>query len=230
MTPTRQLTLDMPARQAMGREDFFVTEANTAVVAVIDQWPNWPSYGAIISGPPGSGKTHLAEVFRSRSQAEIAQANDIVIDAIPHLLQQPALVIENLARDLVDAKAVFHLLNLVKTQQKTVLITTVLSTATLTFALPDLTSRLQSLPLLCINPPDDALLRGVLLKNFMDRQLTVSDPIISYILQRMPRSLEAARTIVAKIDSMALAEGAAITRPFVSHVLSDMVNLDLFPE
>jgi chromosomal replication initiation ATPase DnaA len=50
--------LDLPHRQALGRDDFLVTKSNAAAVALIDHWPDWPARGNGV-GPPGSGKTHL---------------------------------------------------------------------------------------------------------------------------------------------------------------------------
>ena len=75
-------------------------------------------------------------------------------------------------------------------------------------ALPDLASRLKALPVARLDPPDDALLRGVLVKLFADRQLAVEEPVISYLMLRMPRSLDAARALVAEIDRLALVEQA----------------------
>ena len=75
-------------------------------------------------------------------------------------------------------------------------------------ALPDLASRLKALAVARLDPPDDVLLRGVLVKLFADRQLAVEEPVVSYLMLRMPRSLEAARALVAEIDRLALVEQA----------------------
>ena len=44
-----------------------VAPSNEAAVAWIDRWPDWPGSALVVHGPPGSGKTHLAEVWRARS-------------------------------------------------------------------------------------------------------------------------------------------------------------------
>ncbi len=85
-------------------------------------------------------------------------------------------------------------------------------------SLPDLSSRLRALPVVEILPPDDALLRSVLVKLFLDRQITPEEATISFMLTRMPRSLEAARTLVAEIDRRAWEEKADVTRPFVARI------------
>jgi chromosomal replication initiation ATPase DnaA len=90
--------------------------------------------------------------------------------------------------------------------------------------IPDLRSRLNALPIVAILPPDDELLRGVLVKHFSDRQITVDETMISYIMLRMPRSLEAAQSLVDKIDQVAMVEKAEITRPFVGKVMAEFLS------
>jgi len=94
--------------------------------------------------------------------------------------------------------------------------------------LPDLASRLKALPLVHISAPDDALLRGVLVKLFADRQISVDEAVVSYMLTRMARSLAAARSLVAEIDRAAMVEKAEITRPFVARVMAAHESPDLF--
>ena len=54
---------------AMGREDFLVSPSNADAVAWIDRWPDWPGPALVIVGPPGSGKTHLGQVWRQQAGA-----------------------------------------------------------------------------------------------------------------------------------------------------------------
>jgi chromosomal replication initiation ATPase DnaA len=223
---SRQLVLDLPLRQALGRDDFLVTKSNSAAVALIDQWPHWPSYGAIIVGPPGSGKTHLVEVWRRMSNAHMCTANALTIEAVPELLQSGALAIE--VAGAFDERALFHVLNMAKQQGNHILITANTAPSTWALEIPDLLSRLKALPVVEILAPDDALLRGVLVKLFADRQIAVDEATISYILLRMPRSLEAARTLIAQIDQQAMVERAEITRPFVARVMANFTNPGLF--
>ncbi len=65
----QQLTLDLAHSPALGREDFLVSPSNAAAFALVDQWPNWPTHGAVIVGPPGSGKSHLASVWQPADRA-----------------------------------------------------------------------------------------------------------------------------------------------------------------
>ena len=85
--------------------------------------------------------------------------------------------------------------------------------------LPDLMSRMQAAPVTRIEPPDDALLSAVLVKLFADRQLAVAPNLIPYLVARMPRSVGAARELVAALDAAALAEGRPVTRSLAAGLL-----------
>ena len=64
----------------------------------------------------------------------------------------------------------------------------------------DLASRLKALPVVTLAPPDEPLLRAVLVKLFADRQIAVDESLIGYLATRIERSFAAARAIVAQLD------------------------------
>ncbi len=66
-----QLTFDLPLRPAMGRDDFYISDANAGAVAQIDGWRDWPTGKLVLCGATGSGKTHLAHVWAAQSSAQI---------------------------------------------------------------------------------------------------------------------------------------------------------------
>lgn len=221
MSP-RQLAFDIPHRPALGAEDFLVSNSNEAAVALVDRWPDWPAGAAVIAGPAGSGKSHLANVWRMRSNAEVLAASAITEPAVPKLASAGALVIEDLDRGAGSEQALFHLLNLVREQRLAILLTTAIDPGDLSIRLPDLRSRLRALAVARIEPPDDALLRAVLVKLFADRQLTVDPGIIGYMLVRMERSMDAAQRLVAEVDRLALAMQRGVTRAVASAALDAM--------
>lgn len=225
----RQLAFDLPHRPATGRDDFLVTPSNAKAVALIDLWPNWPSNTLILLGPPGSGKSHLAAVWHEMTGARMARPSDIRADAVPRLLERAALVIEDAPGAAPEEAAFFHLLNLAREQKAYVLVTALAPPPAWGIALPDLLSRLKAAPIAQLGPPDDALLRGVLVKLFADRQIGVDEAVVSYLISRMPRELAAARSLVAEIDRRALEERAEVTRSFAAKVLGDIVSPGPFP-
>ena len=216
-----QYILDLPHRPALGRDDFLITEANRAAVAAIDRWPGWHYPVMILCGPPGSGKSHLAAVWLSLTGARQTEATSLQEAGVPHDLATGALLIENAGPGQVDERALFHAINLARELKATILITSQTLPAEWGVQLPDLASRLKAAELAMLDAPDDALLRGVLVKQFADRQIAVDERTISYLLPRMERSFEGVRSLVAEIDRRAMAERADVTRPFVARVLTD---------
>jgi chromosomal replication initiation ATPase DnaA len=213
-----QLVFELPHRAAMGREDFLVSDSNAAAVALVDRWPDWPVGAAVLVGPKGSGKTHLANVWLLRSGAAVFDASQISRDDVPAIASAGAAIIEDVQK-LTDEAALFHLLNLVREQRLQILMTTNIAPGDLSVTLPDLMSRLKALPLASIEAPDDALLRAVLVKLFADRQLSVEPHVIGYVLVRMERSLAAAERLVAEADRQALVLQRRVTRAVAAAAL-----------
>lgn len=218
----QQLAFDLPHRSAQGREDFLVSPANEQAVAMIDRWPDWLSPALILIGPPGSGKSHLARVWRSPSGAEICRGEELAVPALPRLLAKGALVVEDLPGAALDQAALFHLVNLARENGAFLLLTSRLHPRAWALDLKDLVSRVNAMPTILLKDPDDALLRGLLVKLFADRQIAVDEATIAYMLARMDRSAAAARRLVDLIDRRSLEEGVAVTRNFVAKTMQQM--------
>jgi chromosomal replication initiation ATPase DnaA len=77
-------------------------------------------------------------------------------------------------------------------------------------------------PSATIEPPDDGLLRAVLVKLFIDRQLVVDTAVIDALVLRMERSFAAARAVVDRLDRLALERGRRVTRPLVQEALAEL--------
>lgn len=216
----RQFVLDLPHRPAFGAEDYLVSAANSAAVALVDRWPDWPLASSLVVGPPGSGKTHLAHVWRLRTGAGVLAAASISEGAIGTLRAVRALVIEDIDRGIADEPMLFHLLNLAREQGHALLLTSARPPGELHVALPDLRSRLRALPMVAIEAPDEALLKAVLVKLFTDRQLAVEPHVIEHVALHMERSMAAAGGIVAEIDRRALALRRKVTRSLAAEAVA----------
>jgi len=218
----RQLVLDLAHRQALGEEDFLVSRSNAAAVELIDAWPHWPHPAAIVVGPEGSGKSHLANVWRLRSAAHLVPAAEFSDAIVAALAERSALVVEDVDRGLADERALFHLLNRARESAVCVLLTSREAPGDMTFRIPDLRSRLRALPVVELQSPDEALLKAVLVKLFCDRQLNVEPAVIEYLSLRMERSMEAASRVVAAVDRLALAMHRKVTRPLAAEALATL--------
>ncbi|WP_103258137.1 DnaA/Hda family protein [Tabrizicola aquatica] len=213
----RQLAFDLPSAEAMTRADFFVAPSNALALQTVEDWQNWPGRKLLLVGPEGSGKTHLTRVWATLSGAQVIPASALHgLD--PATLTGTPVAVED-ADHLDDAEAqLFHLHNLV-TATSSLLLTAQRPPRDWGLRLPDLISRLQAAPIARLEAPDDALLSAVLVKLFADRQVAVPANLIPYLVSRMPRSIGAARALVAALDAAALAQGRPITRALAGDVL-----------
>lgn len=213
-----QLAFELPHRTALGRDDFLVTGCNARAVDWIDRWPDWPGGILALVGARASGKTHLMEVWRAVSGAGRIEAAALSGDGWMDFTRGIAIDGMNGA---VDEEALFHAVNWVRQRGLTMLIAGETPPTAWPVALPDLRSRLATIPVAEIARPDDALMDALIVKQFTDRQLMVTPEVVAWLRLRLERSFEAVRAAVARIDAAALAEKRAVTLPFLRHVLDD---------
>jgi chromosomal replication initiation ATPase DnaA len=214
--PAEQLPLDLPVRAAMDAAGFVVSDSNRDAVAWLDRWPDWPNAVLAVYGPPGCGKTHLAHVWQARSHARFLEAS-----APANLPQGENLILDGVR---LPEEHLFHLINHVRSQSRALLILDREPPARWQVRLPDLASRLASVPAVAILPPDDTLLAAVLVKHFTDRQVEVAPEVIAYLVKQIERSFIAAETAARRLDRAAIAKRSAISIKLARDVLSGAIS------
>ncbi|HEY0213640.1 MAG TPA: DnaA/Hda family protein [Paenirhodobacter sp.] len=221
---TRQMILDLPVRQARGRDDFFVSPANALALASLDVPQGWPMGRMVLVGPEGAGKSHLAAIWAEAQDAPILAARDLTEADAPRLVHARAAVIEDAQHTATAGgqAALFHLHNLMQAEGGLLLLTANAPPRDWGLTLPDLISRVTASALVRIAAPDDALLSAVLVKLFNDRQTKVPHSLIPWLVTRMDRSLGTARRLVTALDARAVAEGRPLTRVMAAEVLDSL--------
>ena len=216
-----QLTFNLENKPALGRNDFIVSESNLDAIRWIDNWPNWShnSGGLNVVGPKSAGKTHLGAVWRSLSKAQWINTPIIDTMRVPDILGKGQHVVLDDFNQAWPGVPLLHLYNLVRERKGFILIISENPVAQLGVAPDDLASRLSTMPVVAIKPPDDCLLKEVMLKLFKDRQIVVENGVLDYLVVRMERSFEEALRLVNRLDNEALAEKNRITIPLASRVL-----------
>lgn len=224
----RQMKFDIPARTALGRGDFYVTESNAVALGLVDTWPNWPSGKLVLVGPLASGKTHLAHVWCAESGGRLIASRDLAQADIAALGDGSVCVedVDRLAGDAAAEEALFHLHNLTLAQGHTLLMTAATPPSTWNIRLPDLASRMVGTTVARMTAPDDLLLSAVLAKLFADRQIVPMADVIPYLVRWMPRSFAAASQVVAHLDTAALGTPKGVTRNLARIALAELE----FPE
>jgi len=217
-----QLVLPLETRSAQGRADFIVAPGNERAVAFVDSYPHWPAPSVVLHGPAASGKSHLAAVWAGKAGAAVVEAQSLGVDT-----PQGALVVENVARGVAEAP-LFALLE----RGTPLLLTSQLPPAqwpeAFDLSLPDLASRLRALLAFPLWAPDDALLMGLAVKLFADRQLQVPESVVAHMIRSLDRSPGAIRDFVAQADAVALAEKRPVNLNLIKELLAGPPAPSLF--
>ena len=218
----RQLVLALDHAESFAREDFLAGPPNAAGLALIERWPDWPAPAMALVGPEGAGKSHLAAIWAGVSGARVLSAKLIGETDLPGALATGALVIEDLSPEAFDERALFHLLNLAREQSAFLLLTSRAPPAGFTLAIRDLASRLRALPVVTLAPPDDALLRALIVKLAADRQLALDEALVTFLVNRIERSYAAARAALTRMDEEAMRLHRPVTRALAADLFREI--------
>jgi chromosomal replication initiation ATPase DnaA len=214
----RQLVLALDHAESFAREDFLAGPSNAAALALIERWPDWPNRVMALIGPEGAGKSHLASIWAQGSGARVLAAKLLPDIDLPAAFTTGALVVEDLAFTGLDERALFHLINFAREQAAFVLITSRSPLSTFPVAIRDLASRLRAVPAVALAPPDDTLLRSLIVKLAADRQLSIDEALVNYLANRIERSFAAVRTAVTRLDEEAMRQHRPVTRALAAEL------------
>jgi chromosomal replication initiation ATPase DnaA len=219
-----QLRLDL-TRDTAGRErPFVVSGCNTAAVTRLASWPDALTPVLALVGPRGSGKSRLAAEWAERvgavpvHGAEASLLDPLEVEGRPILLDR--------APD-ADDETLFHLINLARSGGGALLLVARTPPSTWETALPDLRSRLDAVPAVAIEAPDDVVLAEMLEAEFARRAIAPPPDLIPWLLRRIERSSDAVEAVAARLD----AEPGPVTRAAARRILGAAVQgeMDLRP-
>lgn len=239
----KQLPLEFSPHNSMGREDFMVSDCNRQAFNMIDAWPNWISGGLFVYGPQGCGKSHLAHLFadkvgqysQGKQSVAIVSAEQINMRNVKRIAEENSVIVVEDVFPRHNDEALFHLFNMFNEQGKYMLWTAESAANHLHFALPDLQTRLNMLPSVVIDEPDDMMLQMLIAKLFNDRQIIIGQDILNYILNNARRSFAYIIDLVKEIDEISLAYQSAVNYNIVKRAMENLADKepkepDLFGE
>ena len=209
-----QLTIEMPKRTALNREDFLVNVRNKVAVDFIDNFYKKSIKLGILIGPKGSGKTHLVNVFCKSLEGVnwsfLSSENKNIYDIFN---TNDVIIIENINNFHSKQKEefLFHSINLSKELNKALLLTSSLQVSKLNFKMSDLVSRLEAMNTASIEEPDDTLMEALIIKLFNDRQISVKPKTVNFLMQRIERSYLGVSEIIELIDKVSLSQKKSIS-------------------
>lgn len=211
MTDERPRTVQFPLPLAWPDEtrdvEFLVTPSSAKAVSVLRQWRDWPVRAALLVGPPGSGRSLLAQVFAAQSDGRV------IDDA-----------------DDADETALFHAWNEAQANDVPLLLVAAAAPPAWTVRLPDLRTRLGASPVAEIEPPDEALVRALLERGFARRRLDAREDLIDWLVQRLPRRHQAVAEMLDGLEQAALSGRRRVTIPLARDLLASRPGIAQDPD
>jgi len=217
MTHPHQLPLPFPHSPAYVVVDFQSAPSNAEALAWLDRTPDWPQRRLALWGPGGCGKTHLLHLWSERVSAELLSGPALRLAPPEH-----PLAIDD--ADTAPERMLLHTLNAAAEAGLPVLLAGRDPPARWPVRLPDLASRLRAIISVQIQPADDELLRCLLARLLADRQMQVSEPVQQYLRSHLPRTPDAMREAVARLDRAALGAGRPATKAMATQVVAGMTD------
>jgi len=213
-----QLILKFPNNKIYLKEDFYVSPSNQEVYDFISGWPKWIKRIVNIFGPPGSGKTHLANILKNKTSVLEVHSDALNDKIFFEFKTREVLIIENL-NEKVSENLLFSLWNVAMQDNKYLLINSHKPVSSYKFKLIDLKSRIGSTLSIGINLPSDDLISVILSKNFSDKQIQVEKRHIDYIIKRIDRSYEKISQFISILDKYSLKKGDPFSLKLIKEVL-----------
>ena len=201
-------------------DDFYLSKSNKHVFDFLNIWPKWERNFVNITGEKLSGKTHLMNIFLHKNKGIKFEGKFLKNKDLKKIKIYENIVIENLSSD-VDEKLLYSLFNLIEQDNKFIIVTSVKPIVNITFELKDLKSRTKNFILLNIEKPDDDLIFAIILKNLSDRQISLDDKFIEFIVKRIERSYSKIYDFIYKIDQLSLKKKKSIDFKIIKEVLGE---------
>ena len=185
------------------KDDYYLSKSNKHVFDFLSTWPKWERNFVNVTGEKLSGKTHLMNIFLQKNKGIKLEGKSLKNNDLKKIRIYENIIIENLSSD-VDEKLLYSLFNLIEQDNKFIIVTTAKPIVNISFDLKDLKSRAKNFILLNIEKPDDELIFAIILKNLSDRQISLDDKLIEFIIKRIERSYSKIHDFIYKIDQLSL--------------------------
>ena len=201
-------------------EDYYLSKSNKHVFDFLNIWPKWEKNFVNVIGEKFSGKTHLMNIFLQKNKGIKFEGKSLRNEDLKKIKIYENIIIENLSSD-VDEKLLYSLFNLIEQDNKFIIVTSVKPIVNTTFELKDLKSRAKNFILLNIEKPDDELMFAIILKNLADRQISLDDKFVEFIIKRIERSYSKIYDFIYKIDQLSLKKKKSIDFKIINEVLGE---------
>ena len=193
-------------------DNFFVNKTNEEAFNITTN--NNLDQNIFLYGPSKSGKSHLANIWKTKNDAISYKDNFNDI-----LKSNKNVLIENILLGQSE-EMLFHIINHCKSFNLRILTTSSIDLNNYSFELKDLFSRLRSFYNIKIKNPDEEMCKMIMTKLFFDKQIIIkNNDIFDYIFNRISRTYNDIYLFVEKIDKLSLEKKRQLTIPLIKEIL-----------
>ena len=224
-----QIPLQLEPRRP-DRFDYFVAGPNENALAAVRQLLDEPGGSLFLSGPVGSGKSHLLNALCHAARENGLAAFYIALKRLPEEaaaslegLQVLDLVcvddLESVAGNPVWENALFACFNEVRAARGRLLVSSSLPLASLELGLPDLASRLAWGVRQNLRFPDDDGKLEILQQRARTLRIDLPEDVQNYLLKRGKRDISSLLQALEQLKDAAFAGKRKITVPLAREIL-----------
>jgi chromosomal replication initiation ATPase DnaA len=213
----RQEVFDFHKTERLDWSDFIESDENRDAIFRLAKWPDWDSFGTIVCGESGTGKTHLAALWAQTANAVYVLKGSLNRSPRDLFDAECNFVIDNFD-DFISPQNydwMFHFLNVAKEKNRYFLILSRSRSSILNAGLDDLRSRLLALPFVRIAPPADGLLLKISQKIARDLEITVPCDVMTRILNHVERKVGSGAEVLKTLDKLSLRQKKTLSLAFV---------------
>lgn len=225
-----QPLLEFPA-QALGLGALELTSSNDTAMTIIRNPADWPTPALCLVGAPKAGKTTMARAWAADLGGEMLLPDQL--DRMKHETLTAAstgLVVVDDADSARNEDNLLSLINLTASAGGRVLLTARSTPGGWRVKSADLASRLRSMPLAEIGPPDEAMLRGRLRAAGRRSYMRFSEELLDFLVVRLGRSYAGLEDYVTRLSGAVSDLNRAPTIPLARDVLQAGGAFEYAPE
>ena len=203
MRNLNQQILKFDYEQNFKDQDFYVSNSNEHSFSLLNSWPKWDKNFINLIGEKFSGKSHLINIFLEKYGGIEINAKDINNNFLQKIKVYENIVIEDLT-ETINENLLFTFFNIIDQENKYLIVTSTMPIVNYKFKLNDLNSRSTNFILSQIEKPGDDLIYALILKNLSDRQISIDQKLIEFIIKRIDRTYGKISDFIYKIDEISL--------------------------
>ncbi|MEZ6000736.1 hypothetical protein [Hyphomonas sp.] len=203
--------------------ELVVTPANQAAVSIVRQPSKWPTPVFCVTGPPRSGLTALLQAWCVETDGIYFDAGAIskLKSANMDELAGKFVAVDNADKVAANEK-LLTLINQISKEGGRLLLSAASSPSQWPVTSADLKSRLNSMSIVEILPPDEAMLVGRLKAAAARHYLKLEPEVIAYLAPRLDLTYETIEAFAEKLSHGVTTTGRAPSVPLAKEVLEAM--------